>query len=330
MTASSILFVVLALLLLLALSVIGWGVISTRRIARMANRLAPAMGQFLEVDSNRIHYYEIGEGRPILFIHGLGGHHHHMRRPLMEAFGPGFRLIAIDRAGSGHSSRARGMTGRLTEQARLIRDIIEKLGLERPLLVGHSLGGAVALATALDFPESVGGLALISPLTQPVQTLRPEFRSLYIPNPLLRRFIAHSFAVPLSMRHSEATLDFVFGPQKAPQDFAIEGGAILGMRPSHFYATSSDAVAIPLDLARQQARYRELSLPIGILFGTADRVLDYREHGLPMLDQVEELDLELLDGIGHMPQYSETERVVAFIRRVAQRAFIVDPPLTVS
>lgn len=330
MTPFGIILLVAVILLIAVLAVLGWGVLSTQRIVRMADKSVPALGKFVEIDGNRIHYYEMGEGKPILFIHGLGGHYHHMRRPLMEAFGAGYRLIAIDRAGSGHSTRARGLTGRLPEQAKLIEAFIRKLDLDRPLLVGHSLGGAVALATALDYPQSVSGLALLSPLTQPIHTLRPEFRNLYIPNPILRRVIAQTFAVPLSVRHAEATLAFVFGPQKAPDDYAVEGGGVLGLRPSHFYATSSDAVAIPLDLARQQGRYHELKLPVGILFGTADRVLDHREHGLPMLDQVKGLDLQLIEGVGHMPQFSETERVIAFIKRIAVRAFVVDPPAVVS
>ncbi|MBE0692563.1 MAG: alpha/beta hydrolase, partial [Aquamicrobium sp.] len=94
----------------------------TRRIARDAEHAVPPRGRFVTVEGCDIHYVERGEGRPILMIHGLGGTLHHMRRPLMEEFGDGYRLIA---------------------------GFIDALGLEKPLLVGHSLGGAVALATAL-------------------------------------------------------------------------------------------------------------------------------------------------------------------------------------
>jgi len=329
MSLATVLLIAVALPVLGFLALIAWSVFSTQRTVAMANRLPPPPGSFVEIEGSRIHYTEVGAGKPILMIHGLGGHHHHMR-PLSEAFGPGYRLITLDRAGSGHSTRAPGLTGRLPEQARLIHAFIEKLELERPLLVGHSLGGAIALATALDYPQSVAGLALLSPLTQPITELRPEFRALYIPSPLRRRLTMHTVAVPLSIRHAEATLDFVFGPQKAPDDYAIEGGGLLGLRPSHLYASSTDLVAIPLDLEQQQSRYRELSMPVGIIYGTADRVLDYEIHGLRMLEQVANLDLELLEGVGHMPQYAQTERVVTFIRRIAIRAFAVDRQPTVG
>ncbi len=323
MLALKIALVVLILAAGALLGVVLWGLIATRRIVAQSNQLVQPLGHFVQINNSRIHYYEIGEGRPILFIHGLGGHYHHMRRPLMEAFGPGYRLIAIDREGSGHSTRATGSSGRLTEQANMITAFIDKLELDRPLLVGHSLGGAIALATALDFPGKISGLALLSPLTQPVDTLRPEFRALYIGSPWLRRFIAHTFAVPLSVRNADATIDFVFGPQTAPDDFAVEGGAMLGLRPSHFYAASTDLVAIPRDLANQQRRYGELQMPVGILYGSADKVLEHEIHGLRMREQIPGLEFELLHGIGHMPQYAETKKVVAFIKRLAEKAEMV-------
>ncbi len=62
-------------------------------------------------------------------------------------------------------------------------------------------------------------------------------------------------------------------------------------------------------------------MPVGILFGTEDRVLNYERQGLAMQGKVAGLDLEIVNGIGHMPQYAITAQVVAFIRRIAERAF---------
>lgn len=294
----------------------------TRRIAKRAEKAVPAMGRFVEVAGNRIHYVERGEGRPILMIHGLGGTLHHLRRPLMESFGDGYRLIAIDRAGSGYSTRNSGIGGSLAEQARQIADVIDALGLERPLLVGHSLGGAVALATALDHPGKVAGLALISPLTRFEPTLPPEFRPLAIESPLRRRIVANTVAVPMSVKNAPMVLGRVFGPQEPPEDYAVAGGAMVGLRPQHFYATSTDLVGSRRDLAQFEARYGELSMPVGILFGTEDRVLDYERQGVDMTERIAGLDLEIVDGVGHMPQFAATDRVVAFIRRIAERAFV--------
>jgi pimeloyl-ACP methyl ester carboxylesterase len=293
----------------------------TRRIARRAEKAVPPAGKFVTVDGNRIHYVERGEGRPILFIHGLGGTLHHFLYPLFDKLGPGYRLIALDRAGSGWSTRTDGSDGRLTDQARGVHRFIETLGLEKPLLVGHSLGGAIALQTALDFPDDVSGLVLISPLTHFGGGIPEGFRDLWIPSPWKRRLVAWTVSAPRAIRNAPAVLDFVFGPQQPPADYATAGGAMIGLRPSHFYATSTDFVSSGRDLRRLQARYGELQMPVGILFGDADRVLDYEKQGLAMEGKVKGLDLEIVSGIGHMLQYALPDQTVALIRRIADRAF---------
>lgn len=326
----SSLFGLVVALAVAALLVAGYFAHVTRRIARDAESRVPAPGRFVDIDGARIHYVDMGEGLPIVLVHGLGGQLFHMMRPLMEQFGDGYRLIAMDRPGSGYSTSGPGRTGRIPEQAAFVARFIEQMQIERPLLVGHSLGGAIALATALDHPRSVAGLALIAPLTRHEPAPPAEFQALAIRSPLRRRLIAHTVAVPMSVRAAPQTLDFVFGPQKPPADFAVAGGALVGLRPSHFLATSTDLVAVEQDMPGLETRYGELSIPVGILFGTADRVIDHARHGITMKERIPGLDLELLEGVGHMPQYSETARVVAFIRRIADRAFAADARQTQS
>ncbi|MGN6466012.1 MAG: alpha/beta fold hydrolase [Rhizobiaceae bacterium] len=293
----------------------------TRRIGRRAERAVPPAGKFVTIDGNRIHYVERGEGKPILFIHGLGGTLHHFLYPLFDKLGPGYRLIALDRAGSGWSTRADGDDGRVPGQARAIHRFIETLKLEKPLLVGHSLGGAIALQTALDYPDDVSGLALISPLTHFGGGIPEGFRDLWIPSPWKRRLIAWTVSAPRAIRNAPAVLDFVFGPQRPPDDYAVAGGAMIGLRPSHYYATSTDFVSSGRDLRRLQARYGDLAMPVGILYGDADRVLNYEQHGLAMEGKVKGLDLEIVSGIGHMTQFAVPDQTAAFIRRIAARAF---------
>ncbi len=321
MSFVSIALWVVALLLFVVLFALAAAVFRTRRIAAKAEKMVPPTGKFLTVHGNRIHYVEKGKGRPILFIHGLGAQLHQFRSPLFDRFGSGYRLIAIDRPGSGYSVRSPEATGRLPEQALTIRHFIEALELNRPLVVGHSLGGAVALTLAIEHPDVVSGLALLSPHTHHTGEVAPEFAALYIPSPLKRRLVAETVAVPASLKYAAQTLAFVFGPQRPPEDYMTEGGGWLGLRPSHFYATSTDIVAAGVDYPAIQKRFGEIKVPAGILFGTADRVLDYQKHGVDMVGRIPGLDLELADGVGHMPQFSVAAQTVAFIRRIAERAF---------
>jgi pimeloyl-ACP methyl ester carboxylesterase len=305
---------------LVAFVVVGYFVLATRLIAARAERQVPKAGKFVDIDGNRIHYVETGEGRPILFVHGLGGQLHHFRHPMFPLL-PGYRLISLDRPGSGYSVRAAGATARLPEQAQVIADFIKTLGLEKPLLVGHSLGGAVALTLALNHPGTISGIVTLAPVTHMEDEIRAEFKGLYITSKLKRWLIAQTTAVPASLKYAPQTLDFVFGPQKWPEDYILAGGGMLGLRPSHFYATSSDIVAIEKDLGGIESRYGEISMPAAMMFGTADRVLDYRRHGLPMREKIGGLDFELLDGHGHMLQFMASESVAEVIKRIAARAF---------
>ncbi|MDR7224253.1 alpha/beta fold hydrolase [Aminobacter aminovorans] len=298
----------------------GYFVLATRKISVQAERAVPASGKFLQLGRHNIHYVEQGQGRPILFIHGLGAQLHHFRHPLFPELAD-FRCIALDRPGSGYSGRPAGFSGSLVEQADLVARFITELGLERPLVVGHSLGGAVALALAENHPEAVSGLVLLSPLTHLEDELRPEFRSLYIKSPLKRRLIAETVAIPTSLKYAPQTLAFLFSPQAAPKDYGTAGGGFAGLRPSHFYASSADMVAIERDLGAIEARYGELDLPVAVMFGMADRVLDYRLHGEPLAGRIKSVELDLVEGLGHMPQFVEPQRVAALIRRIAARAF---------
>lgn len=315
--------ILLWFLALPALAILGtaaWFVVTTRRIARHAETRIPMTGKRLTIGGDSIRYVEQGEGPPILFIHGLGGQLHHFDHPLFPSIGEGYRLVAIDRAGSGYSTR-RASGPRLPEQADLIARFIEESGLGQPLVVGHSLGGAISLTLALRHPDKVAGLALIAPLTHYIPQPSEAFGGLYIKSPLLRRVIAETIAIPTSLKHARATLDLVFAPQKPTEDYAYAGGGYLGLRPSHFHAVSSDLVAVERDLPAIQACYGELKMPVGILFGDADRILDHKAQGLAMQGRVEGIEIEILEGIGHMPQFVVADRVAAFIRRMAARAF---------
>ena len=95
-----------------------------------------------------------------------------------------FHLVALDRPGSGYSVRAAGAGAGLSEQARVVVRLIERLRLERPLLVGHSLGGMVALAVAIEHPQAISGLALLAPYTRYQAEAVPAFAPLLHRQPL--------------------------------------------------------------------------------------------------------------------------------------------------
>jgi len=150
----------------------------------------PPRGKFIDIDGVRLHYIDKGSGPTLLLIHGLAGQVLNFTHSLLSRLTHDFRVVILDRPGSGYSPRPDATLAPLAGQARIISRFCQALGLERPVIVGHSLGGAIALALALDHPEQVGALALIAPVTHQPESVPPPFDGLAIGSPLLRRLIA--------------------------------------------------------------------------------------------------------------------------------------------
>jgi len=305
-------------LVFVALVIVSFGglVIFTAITARRVEKVLPPRGQFIEVSGARIHYLDKGSGQAIVILHGLGGQMGNFTYALLERLTGGVRVILMDRPGSGYSMRAPGATGRLTEQAAIVAEFIRKLGLQRPLLVGHSLGGAIALEVALDHPEVVKGLALIAPLTHVPKDVPAPFRALDIKSDFLRWLVAWTVATPIGIRRGKAILDAIFSPDPAPADFPTRAGGILGLRPRSFYNTSSDMRAVNLDLAAMVRRYASLRVPVRILYGTSDEVLSHQVHGEGMKAKSSMVSVELVAG-GHMLPISAPDLTANFIKAAA-------------
>jgi len=118
-------------------------------------------GRILRVDGVDLHYVDAGDGPPLLLLHGLGGSTFGFRY-LIPLLSPRFRLLALDLKGFGYSERPPDGDYSLTAQARLVKGFLDALNIERAAVLGHSLGGAVALHLAADFPERVERLILVS------------------------------------------------------------------------------------------------------------------------------------------------------------------------
>jgi pimeloyl-ACP methyl ester carboxylesterase len=296
----------------------------TARTARRVEAALPPDGRFVEVDGARIHYIERGAGPTLLLIHGLGGQAHGFTYALLDRLAESFRVVVMERPGSGYSTRPRLASAGPRAQADCVAAFIRALDLDRPVLVGHSLGGAVALATALEHPEVVGALALIAPLTHPVDAPPAPFAGLRIASPLLRWLIAWTVATPLTMLGRKRGLRVVFGPDPVPDDYPTRGGGLLGLRPGAFVTASTDMTAIPADMPALLERYASLRVPVGILFGTGDRILDHRVHGQGMTEHVPGARLEFVEG-GHMLPMTNPERTAEFIRDVARSRLAATP-----
>jgi pimeloyl-ACP methyl ester carboxylesterase len=305
-------------LLFTALAALLLSVLVTALVARQVNRAFPPEGEFLAVDGERIHYRSLGAGPALVLVHGLGGQMRNFDYLPLEQLAQRWRVVLVDRPGSGRSPRVDEGKAGIAAQGRLVVQFIRALALPQPpLLVAHSLGGAIALAAALQDPRAIAGLALIAPCTHFVPVVPPPFRALAIRTAWLRHLFAHTLAIPLAILASRRTLELVFGPEPVPADFPVRGGGLLGLRPAAFRGASADMVAVEQDLPAQQLRYGELRLPVRVLYGEQDQVLDWRVQGEGLRDKLPQAQLTLVQG-GHMLPVTQAAATAAWLDAAAQ------------
>ena len=311
--------IVLLVLVCLVLAIGGGLVFFTARTVREVEAALPPAGRFVEVPGARLHVVERGSGPVLLLVHGLAGQLSHFTFGMVDALAAQYRVVAVDRPGSGYSVRIPGASAALGAQADVLAALIDTLQLGRPLVVGHSLGGAVALALAQRHPEQVAGLALLAPLTHLVQEPPAAFNGLRIARPWVRTLVAWTLAVPLSIAKRDQTLAVLFDPEPVPKHFATRGGGLLTLRPSHFIAACADLAAIPEDLPGMAQRYAAMQLPVRILYGRGDGILSPRDQGEALAAKLTGARLTLVEG-GHMLPLTQPENTAQFIREAAARA----------
>ncbi|MFM8845542.1 MAG: alpha/beta fold hydrolase [Gammaproteobacteria bacterium] len=310
-----------SMVLVLVLAVSGGLWLFTRRVATNVETRIPVAGKFADVAGARLHYVERGETRagqlPVVMLHGLAGHLHHFNFALVDELAKDTRVIAIDRPGSGYSTRDYGKVTKLTEQADAIIALLDQLGITRAVFVGHSLGGALSLTIAIRHPTRVAGLTLIAPLTHISDRLSPVFRGIAVKGRAARVLIAHLLATPMYIMNRQKIMPQIFGPESVPSGYATRGGGLLTLRPSQYIGASGDLGAVPEIMPGIEARYEELNRPdappIDLLYGREDRILDYRVQGEGFAARVPACRLTLVSG-GHMLPLTQPALCAATIR----------------
>ena len=288
--------------------------------AHRVERALPAMGRFVEVGGHRVHYLDQGSGPTLLLVHGLAGQAGNFTHSLVERLTDAFRVIVIDRPGSGWSVRARGARAGLRAQAAVVAGVIDALALDRPLLIGHSLGGGIGLAVAHDFPQAIRGLALIAPLTHSEEHPPAPFKGLWVREPFVREAIGWTLAVPMAMLQRDRLLPAIFAPEPVPTDFATRGGGLLGLRPSAYIGASEDLVAAPEDLPEMVARYADIPVPVAVLYGAEDALLNPQKHGGGLKAAHPATELTVVPG-GHMILITQPDLTADWLKGFARRVF---------
>jgi pimeloyl-ACP methyl ester carboxylesterase len=302
-------------LALAALALAGSALLVQRR-TRQAERANPPQGQFIDVEGVRLHYLERGEGEPLVLLHGNGTLSRELDiSGLIDLAADRYRVIAFDRPGYGHSTRPRGRLWTPRAQARLLHEALRRLGVERPVVLGHSWGTQVAVAYALEFPSQLRSLVLLSGYYYP--TFRFDVPLLSPPEiPLIGDVLRYTISPWIGRLIWPLMLKRIFGPAPVPPRFNAFP-VWMTLRPSQLRAAAVEAALMIPDALALRERYRNLDLPVMIMAGEADRHVDARQQSARLHTELPRSNLRLVPGVGHMIHHSVPRQVMEAIDTVA-------------
>jgi len=293
----------------------------TRPVASPVGRLSPSVASRLvprstiDLDDGRtLAYAEAGQGPPLVIIHGTLMSLEDMWLGPVPYLAEHFRVIAVDRPGHGFSRRQGYADAHSWRQAALIRDGVQALGLKRPVIVGHSFGGAVALAYGLQFPDEIAGVVALAPICFPEPRLEhlmfgpraaPGGR---IVSDLLGRSVDPAL-LPLLW-------NMMFLPGAMPPGYAQAYPFGLAGNAEQLVAEGEDAAGLMAGLTRSVLAYHACKVPVRILGGDADIVVSTPLHGYRVAQCIPEAVFEALPRTGHMLHHQHPEAVLRAARAI--------------
>ena len=269
--------------------------------------------KFVTVDGTRLHFVIKGAGQPVVLIHGNPGSY----RDWTSLFGPlaaHHKAIAFDRPGHGLSERPKHGDATVEVQARLLHDALKQLDVERPIVVGHSWGGALALVYAINYPNEVAGVVLVAPAVYESHDGTSFLTS--IPAMPVIGDAANSMLTPLfgaSIVRSE--LKKAFSPDPVPKKY-LRSALSEWTGPKKVKSYSVDDALLNDCLRKFSPRYSEITVPVSILAGDSDLIVSEKENAARLHQALPQSQLMVLPKTGHQIPFTRSQAVVHEIERV--------------
>ena len=273
--------------------------------------------KFVIVDGTRLHFFIEGSGRPVVLIHGNPGSGQDWTR----LFGPlatHHKIIAFDRPGHGLSQRPKHGDTTVEVQARLLHDALKQLHVERPIVVGHSWGGALALVYAINYPGEVAGLVLVAPAayeSQDAESILTNLAAVPVVGDAANFVLTPLFGA--SVVRSE--LKKAFSPDPVPENY-LRSVLSEWTKPEKVKSYSIDDALLNDCLKKLSPRYSEISVPVSILAGDSDLIVSEKGNAGRLHDALPKSRLIVLPRTGHQIPFTRSQAVVEEIERVQRRS----------
>jgi pimeloyl-ACP methyl ester carboxylesterase len=264
-----------------------------------------------------MHYTDSGNANgadapPVVLIHGASTSLRDFHASLVAPLAGSHRVIAVDRPGHGYSDRPRGDWVSPAEQARLIHDLLGELGVEQPILVGHSWAGTVVLAYLLRYPDEAAGGVLLAGASHPWDGGVAWYNEL-AGIPVVGPLFAHMMPLTLGRAAIDGGIASVFAPQMPAADYRRRTGVALALRPDSFLANAEDLRRLSPFLEQQSAHYGYIRRPLLLITGSADTIVPAWNHAERLVDQAPNAELVRLPGVGHALHHVARDRIAALI-----------------
>ncbi|MEM6899385.1 MAG: alpha/beta hydrolase [Pseudomonadota bacterium] len=277
----------------------------------------PAQGTLVAVNGANTHVIEQGlSGSPVLMIHGASANSQEFTHTLAPLLNEDFHVLMADRPGHGYSQRPRSSEELATQAAQMAGVLDARANGQKAIVVGHSFGGAVALRLALDRPDLVQALVLLAPVTHDWGGGGEAWYNKYAAHPVFGGPLTQLIPV-LGPGRLSAGINGVFHPDPAPEGYLEDASVPLLFRPRTFRANAKDVTNLRAELAAQQIRYGELSMPVTVYNGHRDTVIKPALHVGKLRHQVPQLEVVDLPNGGHMPHHIHSEAIADTIRALA-------------
>lgn len=301
-----------------------------------AERNFPPVGYFVEVEGARLHYVDAapvggGDGAPVVLIHGASGNLRDFLASIFNSLAARHRVLAFDRPGHGWSERpGAGDMFDPAVQARVIHDALARLGVDKPVLLGHSWGGAVAVAYALDYPDDLTGVVVLSGATHPWPGGVAWYHHI-VRIPIIGGLLLRTLMAPARLLLAAPGVRSTFAPDPAPRGYAEMIGLPLLFRHGNFRHNSEDVRNLKELLRARSPNYGDIRVPTIIITGNRDRTVFAKLHSYALHEQVAGSELIKLQGTGHMPHHARPEPVIDAVSRLARggrprAGIVVIPP----
>jgi pimeloyl-ACP methyl ester carboxylesterase len=293
--------------------------LQVRANARRAEREHPPAGRFLDLGDVRLHYLEAGNGGPpVVLLHGNAAQlDDFVASGVFGLATRRHRVLAFDRPGYGYSERPHDRVWTAEAQAALLAEAFTRLGIRRAIVVGHSWGTLTALALALNHPETVSGIVLVSGYYFP--TARADVPMMSpVAAPVLGDAICNTVGPLVGRLLAPMMVRTIFAPAPVPEAFKNAVPIPMTLRPGAMKSSAEDAMTMIPGAAALMERYGELSpLPVSIIAGADDKIVDVDSHSVRLHGEIPGSTLQVVPGLGHMVHHGAPDLIAQAIEAMS-------------